>query len=120
MKIVTVLKDGKIKGKYLVNIDNDEYFTNEATPIELVSCIKTGYEYRASKLKINDFHNSVYEIFWEDDDPKCEICKHKFEEKEEEVFSIAEFNRKTFRIPEKRWYLVEKNLSYYSEKENIR
>ena len=30
---------------------------------------------------------------------------------------IAEFGGKTYRIPEKRWPLVEKNLSYYSEHE---
>ena len=46
----------------------------------------------------------------------CETCKHEFELRKEEKILIAEFNGKIYRIPEKRWSLVEKNLSYYSEK----
>ena len=47
----------------------------------------------------------------------CETCKHEYEQKKEVKISVAEFNGKSYKISEKRWPLVEKNLSYYSEHE---
>ncbi len=45
----------------------------------------------------------------------CENCKHKYEPKEEVKISVAEFDGKTYRIPEKHWTFVKLNLRHYEE-----
>ena len=50
--------------------------------------------------------------------PNCENCKYEYEPKEEVKIAIAEFNGKTYRIPEKCWIFVERNLSYYQKHED--
>jgi len=111
MQVVSVLKNGKVKGRYLINCDFSAAAKN------LMSDYKPGYEYVVQSLTDDDFDDKVYEMFWEDDNPKCETCKHEYEPKKEEKISIAEFNGKQYPIPEKRWFLVEKNLSHYQEHE---
>ena len=104
MHVVTVMKDSRVKGRYLIDIDYS------GTALAQLKSLRPGYAYIDSKL---DFDDGIYEMFWEDDDPKCETCKHEFELKKEVKISVAEFKGKTYRIPEKHWTFVKLNLRHY-------
>ena len=113
MQVVTVLKNGRVKGRYLVDTDWFED-PNEATK-NLISSLQPGYEHKVSTFGEDDFNDGIYKMFF-NDEYLCETCKHEYEQKKEVKISVIEFNGKTYQIPEKQWPMVEKNLSYYSEK----
>ena len=110
MQIVTVLKNGKVKGRYLVDVDSPKEAEN------LISKYKPGYKYSVDIFDFSDLED-VYEMFWEDDDPRCETCKHEYEQRKEEKISVAEFKGVNYRIPEKHWTFVALNLRHYQEYE---
>ncbi len=83
--------------------------------IDRVQKLRPGYKYTISELTDDDYDRGIREEFWSDDDPKCENCKHEYELKQKEENSIAEFNGKSYPIPKKYWFLIEKNLQFYQE-----